>query len=373
MLDTKSSNAIVNRLSSVFDKDINIIGMDGIIIASSNIKRINTFHEGGRICINSNRNVIITESNTRLFRGCKPGVNLALRYRNQVVGAIGITGEEEEVLPYGPIIKELVEVILGELENTSKQQRGDRVIVKYIKEVIRGIEKEDLELYRSQGELLGINSNQEKRLVLLKVDGHVDFESLDEIIHRGCFNAEIIYCKLDDKTRVLVIPVKVEVSEWIRNRIEAIKSVVKERYTFCISDRCKRLEDYSREYKKLCKVQQLCGAAPGIVWAKDYELQLMISGVAVEAKAIYLHKYESMNLTEKLKDESDIMHTIKVYFEKNMRLLETAQAMFVHKNTVAYRLNRFKESTGIDITKPLECSKIYLAILMHEQMREWEM
>lgn len=38
MLDYNSCIKIINRLTPIFTKDVNIIGLDGIIIASSNKK-----------------------------------------------------------------------------------------------------------------------------------------------------------------------------------------------------------------------------------------------------------------------------------------------------------------------------------------------
>ena len=49
MLDYDSCIKIINRLTPIFTKDVNIIGLDGIIIASSNKKRENTYHEAARI------------------------------------------------------------------------------------------------------------------------------------------------------------------------------------------------------------------------------------------------------------------------------------------------------------------------------------
>ena len=50
-----------------------------------------------------------------------------------------------------------------------------------------------------------------------------------------------------------------------------------------------------------------------------------------------------------------------------MKIGETAKMMYVHRNTIMYRLNKLKKMYGIDITKPYECTKIYLAILIYEE------
>ena len=71
MLNYELCKRILNRLTPIFNKDVNIIGTDGVIITSSNRKREGTYHEGARICASSNRNIVITKENQHMYRGSK--------------------------------------------------------------------------------------------------------------------------------------------------------------------------------------------------------------------------------------------------------------------------------------------------------------
>ncbi len=49
-----------------------------------------------------------------------------------------------------------------------------------------------------------------------------------------------------------------------------------------------------------------------------------------------------------------------------MNSKETAAKLFIHKNTLIYRLNKVKDQYGIDPFNPYQCMKLYLAVIMKE-------
>ena len=47
-------------------------------------------------------------------------------------------------------------------------------------------------------------------------------------------------------------------------------------------------------------------------------------------------------------DEETLM-TINKFFENNLNVSETSRQLFVHRNTLVYRLEKLQKSTGLDI------------------------
>lgn len=56
---------------------------------------------------------------------------------------------------------------------------------------------------------------------------------------------------------------------------------------------------------------------------------------------VKLYKYDKEN-------QSDYLHTLKTYFDNHMNVAKTAIALFIHRATMIYRLDRIRELTGID-------------------------
>ncbi|MCX8131294.1 MAG: helix-turn-helix domain-containing protein [Clostridia bacterium] len=49
--------------------------------------------------------------------------------------------------------------------------------------------------------------------------------------------------------------------------------------------------------------------------------------------------------------DSEYILTIQKFFENNLNVSETSRQMFVHRNTLVYRLDKIQKVTGLDITK----------------------
>lgn len=62
-------------------------------------------------------------------------------------------------------------------------------------------------------------------------------------------------------------------------------------------------------------------------------------------------------------DNAEILDTLNMYYECNANVEKTAQSLFVHKNTIKYRLQRVQELTGLDVRNHDENFRLYLAVL----------
>ena len=61
------------------------------------------------------------------------------------------------------------------------------------------------------------------------------------------------------------------------------------------------------------------------------------------------------------------MITIQKFFENNLNISETARQLFVHRNTLVYRLERLEKIIGLDIRKFEDAMtfKIAMMVLSH--------
>ena len=47
--------------------------------------------------------------------------------------------------------------------------------------------------------------------------------------------------------------------------------------------------------------------------------------------------------------DEETLVTINKFFENNLNVSETSRQLFVHRNTLVYRLEKLQKSTGLDI------------------------
>ena len=59
------------------------------------------------------------------------------------------------------------------------------------------------------------------------------------------------------------------------------------------------------------------------------------------------------------------MALLEVFFASEGSLQTAAQRLFIHKNTMQYRLRRLADDTGLDVRKPSQAPSLYLAMLLY--------
>ncbi|MBI5301536.1 MAG: helix-turn-helix domain-containing protein [Chloroflexi bacterium] len=62
---------------------------------------------------------------------------------------------------------------------------------------------------------------------------------------------------------------------------------------------------------------------------------------------------------------TDLVQTLAAYFTHKGNLSQTAEALFVHRNTLLYRMERIKEISGLDLDNPETRFNIQLALRAH--------
>lgn len=99
-----------------------------------------------------------------------------------------------------------------------------------------------------------------------------------------------------------------------------------------------------------------------ISFIKDYPFQL-IKDLNVQKK----NQLSSWILKEFTEDK-EVLQTIQTFIESNLNLTEASKKLYMHRNSIQYRLDKFHESTGIDVKQFGQAITVYLAILanMHK-------
>ncbi len=114
-LDPALAAAFVRRLGERIDYNINIMNRDGVIIASRDQSRVGSYHEAAHRLVQSGGAIETVEPSEYLPAGVKPGVNLPILYKSEVIGVVGVTGEPSVVEPVAYAVKTSVETMV-ELE-----------------------------------------------------------------------------------------------------------------------------------------------------------------------------------------------------------------------------------------------------------------
>lgn len=76
-------------------------------------------------------------------------------------------------------------------------------------------------------------------------------------------------------------------------------------------------------------------------------LERFLSEISRELGTRYHHMLFNRK-TQRLFNE-EMLHTIEMFFEKDLNLSDTARQLYIHRNTLVYRLDKIQRQTGLDL------------------------
>ena len=144
------------------------------------------------------------------------------------------------------------------------------------------------------------------------------------------------------------------------------------RFRFClgrwVGSRGDVPESY-REARRAAEVAELCRMRDDVVAYGRLGTYLLLYRLAGSPEA---EEFTEETLRPLLSHDSRhyspgaLIETLKAYFECNGNVKETAERLFVHYNTVAYRLERIRGELGIPLDDAETRLRLQLAIKLHE-------
>ena len=62
-------------------------------------------------------------------------------------------------------------------------------------------------------------------------------------------------------------------------------------------------------------------------------------------------------------------NTIRIFFDSGLSLAETARALYVHRNTLVYRIEKIERQTGLDIRKFDDAMVMKIALMISDYLK----
>ncbi|WNB91469.1 helix-turn-helix domain-containing protein [Bacillus sp. NEB1478] len=76
------------------------------------------------------------------------------------------------------------------------------------------------------------------------------------------------------------------------------------------------------------------------------------------------------SLAEWMNEDKETLSSIKVFVECNMNISLAAKKLYIHRNSLQYRVDKFFDKTGIDVKQFKNALTVYMAILSLEQNKD---
>lgn len=349
---------VVNTVKDVCGQDINFINRSGIIFASTNPGRIGEFHEiGQKAAITGN--TIEVESDDS-FHGTLKGINMPVYYNNTFLAVIGISGEPDEVRKYVHLAERITILLFREREinMTSRSQTDKRHFV--IDSFIKGAD-ENMEYLNSCLKEFKINTKTEKRLIFIKAETKPNGVNLSMMEQKITLLFQMLGISLftfyypDEYLAVIDTKAFEKNSYMLRQFAKENTPALK----IAVGKSCSVYNLADSHTSALTALKSISPGLEDFLLFDDLKLEMILSGVKEWQKNEFLSKTIS-SLSE------DELQLIKVYFDEDMSLSGTGGRLFLHKNTLQYKLNRIYQRSGLNPRRFKDAVLLYLALKILE-------
>jgi len=378
-ISKRNATYIVQEISKIIGEKINIMNAEGIIIASSDTERIGTFHGAAKKIIEEKIEEV-SVSNDDEYPGSKPGINLAITFQNKIVGVIGVTGPYQKVVKYSQIIKKMTEILI--LDQYYKEQHDiqDRIKERYLYEWMLGSIRNITPQFAEQGAILQIDITVPRRVMAISVKS-VGKDDTSEEQHMINFSEKLVVDIIKRDRNNIWLKNGVELlcavtdrsdSEMILLAEQIRKEVLKEnavRFNCGIDADC---EGYALISNSVIKAKKALKASlrssnKEILLYSSINMEIFQSELSGNIKSEYINRIFKGCSQQEIEQWIEILN---VFYEQEGSVSATAQKLFIHKNTLQYKLNKIKEKTGYDPRSIRYSSLFYNAIHFYQDVKD---
>ncbi len=369
LLSQEIAQKITDQIMKNLGHNINVMNESGEIIASGSKERLGTFHSIAADVIRNEHRIDITEEEAKQVAGVKAGINMPFYYDGKIGGVIGITGKPSEIEKPARIVKMVMELMLEQeffKERLYAKHHQHTLFVNQVLEYEGDLGWREVETW---GEQLGFDLKIPRRAILFRLLNsrevlernplytmdRIKDTILEEIMnsHYSATQDIIGHAELDQFIimKSFIPGDRKETLEWFQAYAEHFRGKLDQKFGLRLfigigshHSEPKELKESFIETKQMMRlVGQRKNSLEGVWLAEDFFLELLFEQIPEKAVIHFLGE-----LAEVLRKSPELMETVAVLIQHNMNLTETARTMYLHRNTVQFRVNKIRKSLPWD-------------------------
>lgn len=373
-LSRQGAQAIVEEVGAVVGQNINMMDRDGYVIASTDETRIGSLHEGAKKVTTEHLAELYVEAE-HATPTARPGLNLPVTYGGVIVGVIGITGQYDQVVGYGQVVKKMVEILIRENAEQDELRMSRRVLNRFLEDWVIGSGLMQPKLLEERGFALGIDIAVPRRVMVANVRESEGYDStaagqmlLEQVEREAASLSGSGSLVLRSAGRQIIL-VKKCTDRQMEQMAGRIRTAVLKKFGIrMVIGIDGSAEDIHVAYRQANKAWRSAGMAKKDILTYDnVTLELFTEDLGKELKTEYIHKVFKGCGYEEL---CQWMGLLEAYFQAEGSLYAASETLHIHKNTLTYKLKRLAELTGYDVRLVSQSSVFYMAMLFFRDVRD---
>ena len=327
---------VIHQMKDVFGRTIGVIDENGIIIACSELGKIGESRQRIREELTYSQGTVCYEGFSYRF--------IASSGKNDCIAfAEGNDLEADK-------ITQLLAISLGNIKSLYDEKYDKGSFIKNI--ILDNILPSDIYIKSNE---LHFNNEDSRAVFVIKFHGTSDvppYEIIQNIVEGSTRDYVISISEQD-----IVIVKEVDRNEnsetlvaFAKNILKVTASEYNAKVLIGISSIVENLKDLARAYKEArisLEVGKVFDIEQPIMSYESLGIGRLIYQLPPTLCEIFLQEVFKKGSLESLDKET--LMTVQSFFENNLNVSETSRKLFVHRNTLVYRLEKIRKLTGLDL------------------------
>lgn len=386
-LTTKIVQPFIATLEEALHYKVTITDTNGYIVGSSDPARLNQFHPSAYEILCERQPIeswdIATDSYVNVPEGVQLGYGERVIYDGECIGLIGLVGAPEEIKQSIKTAQLVLQLMLDrkkasdELKLISKDKKA------FLLRLLQG-QYGSPEWIKERADTYKIDLSRPRYVLTVQINlekfdekSPLELSQIKETMHRAIrsifFEQEDLLYEYDTGETVLPTAGKhLDASQRRRQIEKAAARLYAELREQCkvsaligVSEEC---GDYTgiplalRQSRMAAEIGAKTENGEGLYFYSQMRLGRIVASFSPEIRPILQRDI----LSKLLENHADsLLETLFTYFEMNRNVSQTAEKLFIHRNTLQYRFRKIKEITGFDIYHIDDLVQLRLAVLQY--------
>lgn len=386
-LTTKNVQPFIATLEEALHYKVTITDTNGYIVGSSDPARLNQFHPSAYEILCERQPIeswdIATDSYVNVPEGVQLGYGERVIYDGECIGLIGLVGAPEEIKQSIKTAQLVLQLMLDrkkasdELKLISKDKKA------FLLRLLQG-QYGSPEWIKERADTYKIDLSRPRYVLTVQINlekfdekSPLELSQIKETMHRAIrsifFEQEDLLYEYDTGETVLLTAGKHSDASQRRRQIEKaaarlyaeLREQCKVSALIGVSEEC---GDYTgiplalRQGRMAAEIGAKTENGEGLYFYSQMRLGRIVASFSPEIRPILQRDI----LSKLLENHADsLLETLFTYFEMNGNVSQTAEKLFIHRNTLQYRFRKIKEITGFDIYHIDDLVQLRLAVLQY--------
>ncbi|PEQ95449.1 sugar diacid recognition protein [Bacillus sp. AFS006103] len=337
---------IADKVMMVIPYNVNIMDEVGMIIGSGNANRIDTFHQGAISAVELGTIVSIYDSEG----SSKPGVNIPFHFKQEIIGVIGISGEPTIVGPFAELVRVTAELLINQEFLFRERRIQEQMKEEFLYQWVFRLDEYDA-AFINNGEAIGINLKLERKAIIVK----------GETIKEPYLKEQEFTFKLNKSNILFIVPTDSD----LLKRLEPI--ITQQSTKIGIGDSSTHVAKSVHEAKRAIDIAERLGMPSTYCYYQELKFIDYLTNKDQSFSEIS-HFFQELEITPK---GQELIDTLLCYIKNSGDMNAISKELHIHRNSLAYRLQRIEILTNKNPKKFTDLFQLYTGYVIYK-MRDSE-